>query len=45
MPRSGKNSGMSAGTVFKGIAALLITIGIFYAVLVLLTVIVKLLQG
>ena len=44
MARS-KHTGMRGSTVFKGIAALLISIGIFYALLVILTFVVKLLQG
>ena len=34
-----------ASTALKGIVALLLSIGIFYAVLVILTVLVKLCQG
>ena len=45
MATTRKDIRQKAGMALKGIAALLLSIGIFYAVLVILTFLVKLCQG
>ena len=45
MATTRKGIRVKAGTALKGVAALLLSIGIFYALLVLLTLLVKLCQG